>query len=452
MARERSGSIFRSVVAPLALLTLAGVAAAPAHGQDVEWPGFRGPMGNGVSDGAAHPMTWAYTADRKENIAWVADVPGASWASPIVVGETVYVISAVTPEMERPIPFRGAGGGDNQQPAQEATFELLAYDLASGGAKWSKTVATKVPEEPTHPSNTFATESPVTNGKHIFMHFGSIGLVAAYDLEGNEAWRREIGAYAHANGFGTGSSLALAEGTLVVLSDNQEDSFILGLDAATGEERWRQPRAIGSSWASPVVVAHGGRTQVIAPGTGAVTSYNAATGEVIWKATGTPNNFSASPVVANGRVVVGTRGLLISIDLNAMGEFAASTEDPSGFVRWSTAGDGLSFSSPTVLNGAIYGARGAFFGANDLDTGARVYRDRLPDQSEVVSSAWTSGGMVFVLNENGTAFGIKPGQQLEVVHTNVIEGDLFSGTPSVARGSLLIRGADKLYCIRAAGG
>ncbi|MEM7622147.1 MAG: PQQ-binding-like beta-propeller repeat protein [Planctomycetota bacterium] len=442
----------------LVVSLIAGAASAlltpSALAQDVVWPGFRGPTGDGVVSGAGHPTSWSMTEDGQENIAWAVEVPGASWSSPVVVDDTVYVVSAIAPWFDRPAPFRGAGGGNSGEPAADADFAMMAFSLDTGEQLWSKTLATMVPKEPTHPSNTFATESPTTDGERVYAHFGAIGLVVAVDLEGNEVWRKDVGAYSHTAGFGTGSSVVVHDGVLIAHSDNTKESFIVGFDAATGDEKWRQERDRGSSWASPLLVERDGGDQVVVPGPNAVTAYNPANGEMLWKATGFGGSFSASAVsdgdfVYFGNSGPGRRGPLISISLDAEGEFDADPDDDR--VRWFASSQGLTFSSPVIVDGVLYGARGSFFAAHSCEDGERVFRTRLPDSSEIVASAWSVGDTVYVMNENGITFAIEAGEEFKLVSTNTIEGDLFSGTPSVAKGALLIRGADKLYCIRSPG-
>lgn len=433
---------------------LVGLVSSVAIAQDVAWPGFRGPTGDGLVSGPSHPLEWGYGEDGETNIAWAIDVPGASWSSPLVVDDAVYVVTAAGEGIGRPAPFRGQGGGGADKPDAPAEFQVRCYALRDGSERWATTVAREAPAEPTHPSNTFATESPTTDGERIYVHFGAIGIVAAVDLDGKELWQKDIGAYPHTAGFGTGSSIVVHDGTLVVHSDNTAESFVLGLDAETGEEKWKRERDAGSAWASPLLAPRGDGTQVIIAGSGAVSSYDVATGELLWKATGIEGSFSTSPVADEEHVYFGNsgpgrRGPLIAVRLDAEGEFAADPADER--VGWVSGAQGFAFSSPVIVDGVLYAARGRFFAAHDCETGERVYRERLPDQGEVVASAWAVDGVVYVMNETGMTFAIPAGGEFEVKQTNTIEGDIFSSTPSVAKGNLLIRGADKLYCIRAEG-
>ncbi|MEM0982736.1 MAG: PQQ-binding-like beta-propeller repeat protein [Planctomycetota bacterium] len=439
----------------LASLAVCIGTASLTTAQDARWPGFRGPAGDGQLGELSHPATWSLTGDREANIAWTVDLPGYSWSSPLVVGETAYLVTAVTPDTDRPKPFRGAGGRGRGRPTPEVRFAMLAVDMETGDSRWSTTLAERVPSQPTHPSNTFATETPVTDGERIYAHFGSIGLLVAVDLDGREVWRAPLPAYRQTANFGTASSVVLWEDRVIVHSDNFEESFIVAHDAETGEQIWRaEERPEGSSWASPIIAEADGSAQLIAPGSGHVTAYDPANGSVLWKVTGVPGNFDATPVVAGDRVIFGNsgrqgRGPMIAVELSARGEFAPDPDDER--VAWVANSQGFTYSSPVVVDGVVYAARGSFFGAHDAETGERIYRKRLPDQSEVVASLWTDGERIFAMNEVGLTFVVKAGREYELLGTNEIEGDLFSATPSAADGSLLIRGADKLYCIRAEG-
>ncbi|MEM7623444.1 MAG: PQQ-binding-like beta-propeller repeat protein [Planctomycetota bacterium] len=441
----------RSVFALILTVAVGHVAVA----QEVLWPGFRGGPAAGVVQGTTHPLTWRLVGGDREgnrqNVAWIADVPGLAWSSPVVVDDTVYVTTAVTPDQPAPRRFGGGGGAGSVRPTKPAEFRVIAYSLGDGGERWSTTVARLTPDQPTHPANSFATESPTTDGRFVFVHFGHAGVLAALTLDGDVVWRRELGTYRFSSDFGTGSSIAYHDGVVVVHSDNNESAFIAGFDAETGDELWRTPRDRGSAWASPLVVPGASGAQVIVPGRGHVTSYEPKSGEQIWKATGIRGGFSASPSVGDGHVYVGNSsrsgtGPLLALRLDARGEYVVDPADDR--VRWLAASQGFEHTSAVVVGNTIYAARDAFFAAHDIRTGERLYRVRLPDGGIVVASAWAVGDTVFVLNESGQTYAIAAGGEFRLLATNMIDGDLFSATPSVARGTLLIRGGDKLYAIR----
>ncbi|MEM0982735.1 MAG: PQQ-binding-like beta-propeller repeat protein [Planctomycetota bacterium] len=446
----------RTLVAALAGLAVSFGSAAMA--QDIHWPGFRGPDGGGTAT-SSHPSSWSAASEGGQNLAWSVDLPGIALASPIVIGDTVYVVTVISPELETATPW--VNGTPPLSAVEEpADFRFVALDLESGEQLWETSVANEVPAIPTHTSNSFATESPVTDGKHLFAHFGCLGVVVAVDLEGNEVWRRDVGAYSYQQDFGPASSVVLADGVLVVHSDNQDSSFVMGIEPATGRELWKNERQTGTAWASPTVAANpAGGSQVIVPGSRNITSYDPKTGETIWQVTDIRGNFSASGIVADGKFIAGPlgrgqRGGMIAVELDAEGEFPVGADADESGIAYVVPAQGFAYSSPVVVGDRLYVARASIFAAHDTTTGELLYRERLPEPDMIVASLWTDGETVYAMNVNGTVFGVKAGDEFELVSTNTVsatEGEQFSGTPAVAQGALLIKGSDRLYCIRSRG-
>ncbi|MEZ6016575.1 MAG: PQQ-binding-like beta-propeller repeat protein [Planctomycetota bacterium] len=450
----------------IALLAAQAAAPAPppAAQESPGWPTFRGAHGDAVVP-APHPATWG----AEQNLAWRVEVPGGGWSSPLVAGDLVFVTTAIQTAREdggRPLGFAGGvrapetRGAGAPKPTAEVTFQARAYSLADGALLWSRDLASRVPAHGIHPSNSFATETPASDGARLIVYFGAIGLVAGLDLEGNELWRREVGAYATTADFGTGSSIALIDGLAFVQCDNEEASFLAAFRAADGEPVWRVERPRGTSWASPLAWRTAGGTDLVVSGPDAVTGYEPASGAVRWRVEGIGGTFSASPVVAGERLIFGNsaqqrRGPLAALAAGARGvvEFraeAAPKEGAASPLQWIVERAGPSFSSPVVAGGLVFVVDGqGVVTCRDAADGAELYRERLPDAFQVVASPWTDGAHVFVLSEGGTTFVLKAARVYELVGTNRIEGTYW-GTPSSAQGALLLRSADSLICVRAA--
>ena len=158
-----------------------------------------------------------------------------------------------------------------RKPTEPFDFRLICLSLENGSLQWEKSLARKQPKYAIHPSNTYSTESPVTDGKHIFCYFATIGKVASVDLEGKLAWAVDVGAFPSGNGFGTGSSLTLSDGKLFIQCDNDKDSFVVALDTATGKEKWKRKRSSRTSWSTPFIWKQGKRTDLVICGSGTVT-------------------------------------------------------------------------------------------------------------------------------------------------------------------------------------
>ena len=432
---------------PLTLFAGPSFAATP----ETLWPQFRGPQGNG-SVTQSLPTSWS----EQDKVAWSAEIPGGGWSSPIAVGDRVFVTTAVSSEFERPKGFtdgtRSMGSFYRSKPPQDpVSFEVHCLSLRDGQPLWNKQIASEKPAHKIHPSNSYATESPTTDGKYIFVYFAAIGEVACLDTEGNEVWTRNIGAYPTANNFGTGSSLAFHGGLVFVQCDNEEQSFLVALDAKSGEDAWRTQRDGGTSWSSPVIWKNRERTELVVCGSGGVVAYEPASGNVLWQLSGTGGAFSASPAMDNDRIYFGksgrnSRGPLIAVDASATGNLDLDSTGTGG-VSWVADTSAPGMCSPVVVNGRLFVLSRGVLSCHDASNGDRIFKSRMSGASRVTASLWSAGDKVYALNESGETSVIKVGDELDVVATNLIPG-LFWSTPSIVGNSLLIRDAERLHCIR----
>lgn len=419
-----------------------------------EWPQFRGPHGNGVLEVLEHPETW----NQDESIAWDSDIAGAGWSSPIVTGDRIYLTSAVAPTDIRP---KGFGEGvasmrsffQSNDPVPEMTFEVHCLSLSSGEVTWSRTLATEAPRFRVHPSNTYATESPVTDGENVYAYFASIGIVAGLDAEGNELWTLDVGAFPTSSNFGTGSSLAMHEGRLFLQCDNQEQSFLLGIDAESGEQLLTIERSGRTCWSSPVVWQNVERTELVVCGSGNVTSYAPESGDVLWQLDGIDGSFSASPAFDHDRIYFGnsgpgSSGPLVAVAAGASGQLTLQEPgQPDSGVAWTQPNSGPGLCSPVAHGGELYVVGRGILSCYDCETGDRIYRTRLDSASNVAASPWIAGDRLFILDESGNTFVIKTGREYELASTNSIDG-LFWSTPAASGDALLLRGSERLYCVR----
>lgn len=436
----------------LALLALAGEGALAA-----DWTSFRGASGAALA-ALPHPTSWAADA----HVAWRAEVPGGGWSSPVVAGKRVFVTTAIQsdkPDGGRPLGFatgvrapetRGAGA---PKPAAAVTFQVRAYALEDGALLWTRDLASRVPAHGIHPSNTYATETPATDGERLVVYFGAIGLVAGLDLAGEVLWTREVGAFPTTADFGTGSSVALAAGHAFVQCDNEVGSFLAAFRVRDGEPAWRAERPKGTSWASPVIWRQGEAERLVVAGPDALTAYDPASGAVVWRVEGIGGTFSASPTTAGDRLVFGNsaqqrRGPLASLRASVDGTVALRGEGEDRPLEWVVDRAGPGFSSPVVARDLVFVVDGqGVVTCRDLATGEQRWAERLPDAFSVVASPWTDGERVYVLSEGGTTFALAAAPTYTLLGTNTLPGTFWS-TPAAASGALLLRGADMLYCVR----
>jgi len=308
----------------------------------------------------------------------------------------------------------------------------------------------ETPHEGTHADGSWASASAVTDGEVLVASFGSRGLYA-YDLAGDLLWSKDLGDMTTRLGFGEGSSPALAAGTLVVNWDHEGDSFIVALDARDGRELWRRQRDEATSWATPLVVDHAGRRQVVVNATGRVRGYDLATGELLWQAGGQTVNVIPSPVEGGG-VVYATSGFRGSA-LKAIRLAAASGDVTDGAaVIWSHDRDTPYVPSPLLYDDQLYFLKvnSGILTSLDATTGAvRFGPERLPGIDGIYASPVGAAGRVYLLGRSGTTIVLRHGPEFQVLAENDLDDD-FSASPALAGREIFLRGARHLYCIAAA--
>ena len=441
----------------LALLVTVAVTCAPhittlrAADVSYSWGSFRGPEGNGVASGS-HPNSWSMNS----NLAWSVEVPGGGWSSPVVAGDKIFVTTAVAGDGTRP---KGFGEGvasmrshfSGKAPTEAYSFEVHCISLKDGSLLWRQQVVSKTPPHKVHPSNSYATESPVADGERVYAYFAAVGVVACLDQRGKTLWRKEVGAYRTSSDFGSGSSLAINDGLVFIQCDNEEKSFLTALDCKTGEEKWKLDRTGRTSWSSPIIWKNKTRTELVVCGAGNVSAYEPATGASLWKLTGTGGAFSASPTCDQDRIYLGnsgrnSRGPLIAVAAGATGDLNLESLG-EGQVVWIEDAAAPGMCSPVVVDGRLYVLSRGILSCHDAATGERLYRERLKNASSVTSSLWAADGMIYALNESGETSVIQGGDEFAQLPTNETPG-LYWSTPSVAGKALLLRGAKMLHCIR----
>lgn len=432
------------------------VVALAAQTLAADWPQFRGPNDNGALDAIEHPTQWG----PDKNIAWKIAIPGAGWSSPVVTGDNIFVTTAVAPTANKPKNM-AAGSRDLRSMGLGAKpedvvlkFEVHCLDLETGQTKWTALVAEQKPILPVHPSNTHATESPVTDGHNVYVYFGSIGVVACVDASGKKKWSKELGAYPVAAGLGPGASLTFGEGLLFLACDNEKQSFVVALDPESGNQVWRADSAGKTSWATPLLWRNDQCTELVCCGGKLVTSYDPKSGEVLWSLGKLDSGFSASPACDRARIFFGgsapaTAAVLYAVTAGAKGDISLAPKTTSNdWVAWSSKRNAPGMASPVVVGEELY-VLTDFLNCHDVKTGERIYRQRLNGAKSFAASPWVAGDKIFMLDELGQTFVVQAGREFKLLGVNPLsESDTFWSTPAVAGRSLLIRGVDFLYCIR----
>ena len=409
-----------------------------------DWRSWRGPLGTGEAPDADPPLEWSET----ENIRWKLELPGRGHSTPIVSGDRIFVTAAEPwGEAAEPRYDTAHGTHDSVPVTHRQRFLALAVNRRDGTILWRRALHTELPHEGGHYTGSFASASPVTDGKLVFAFFGSRGLYAL-DVDGESVWQTDFGDMHTKHAHGEGSSPALHGDTLIVNWDHEGQSFLVALDKTTGRELWRVARDEVSSWSTPIVVEHRGKAQVVVNGTGRVRGYDLASGEVLWECGGLSANVVASPVFADGMVFAGssydTRALLaIRLD-GATGDITGSDR-----VAWSRHRGTPYVPSPLLYRGYLYVLHHyqGVLSRLDLESGEeKAGPFRLSGIRNVYASPVAAAGRIYITDRQGATLVMSIDQEPELLAYNRLD-DSFSASAALVGGEMLLRGERYLYSI-----
>src|SRR3984893_5070806 len=434
-----------AIVVGVTLLALTGVSATE------QWPQFRGPHAGVVADDPGLPETWSET----DNVAWKTNIPGLGWSSPVVWDDHIILTSAISSGQEKP-PAPGLyDEHDHVEAAAPQRWVVYDVDFRTGRIRWQRELRSAKPSILRHVKNSYASESAVTDGERFYVYFGSIGLLAALDLNGETVWSKELGAFNTQVELGTGASPVLYKDRIYVVNDNTTQSFLVAFDKRTGAEAWRVNREERGNWSTPLVWENALRTEIVTAGTVKVRSYD-LDGKELWQLKGMTTLTIPSPFEKNGLVYIssGYPGALprpvYAIRPGASGDISLKPDE--------TSNEYIAGYQPThaahTTSARVYGhyyyplLDRVFFLCNDARTGKPIYgRQRISnDTTGFTASPWAYNGKIFVLSEDGDTYVIQAGPVFKVVGKNSLS-DMPLATPAVLRGSLIIRTQSKLYRI-----
>ncbi|MDG2384267.1 MAG: PQQ-binding-like beta-propeller repeat protein [Pirellulaceae bacterium] len=418
------------------------------------WPQFRGADARGVAaDSDRLPDQWSTT----QNVVWSEPIEGRGWSSPIVWGDRVFLTTVANDGETEPVK-KGLyfGGNRSEPPKSNHRWKAICLSLSTGEKLWDRTLHEGVPPTSMHLKNSYASETPVTDGKQLYCYFGNVGLFCL-TMDGELIWTHEVEPHKTRFDWGTASSPVVYEDRLIFVNDNEENSYLIALDTQTGNPIWRVERDEKSNWATPYVWQHEQRTEIVTPGTGKIRSYD-LNGNLLYELGGCSSITIANPYAENGLLYV-TSGYVLdkkkpifAIRPGASGDISLGADQTSNeFIAWCQLQAAPYNPSTLLYEGLIYVLydRG-FFACYDALTGEKIYgKQRIPNGRAFTASPWAYNGKIFCLNEDGKTFVIKAGPEFEILRTNELEeGELCMATPAIANDRLLIRTADRLYCLQ----
>ncbi len=417
-----------------------------------DWSYWRGPAVDGMAIGDA-PLHWNDT----QNVRWKVEIPGRGNSSPVIWGDRIFVTTAVkTGKPADPAPT-------TQQPPQtpapkfqlstpgpqvEHKFEVLCIDRKTGKILWERTAATAVPHEGHHPTyGSFASNSPVTDGKYVYAFFGSRGMYC-YDMNGKLVWKKDYGVQMRMRmAFGEGLGPVISEDRLILVFDSENDSFMVMLDKNSGKEIWRVNREEKSNWAAPLVVNYKGQKQIIVNATNKVRSYDFDSGKVIWECAGLGVNTIPHPV-SQDDLVFSMSGYinpkLMAIRLGRTGDLTGTDA-----IVWTQTKGNSYTPSPVIHDNKLYVLTDSgMVSCYNARTGEPYYQQqRLPKAYSFKASPVGANGKLYLASENEDVVVLSMGEKFEVLATNTMADEMFVATPAIAGGEIYLRSQTKLYCI-----
>jgi len=413
--------------------------------EDTNWPQWRGPLGTGVSPTGDPPVEFSET----KNVRWKIPIPGKGHSTPVIWGEQIYLTAAIPvgDPLAKPYFSGRPGAHDNLPVTHRQKFVALAINRHDGKVLWQTSLSEGLPEEGAHNTASLASASPVTDGEHVYAYFGSQGLFCL-TTAGELKWKLDLGDMKTKHGHGEGTSPALFGDTLVINWDHEGDSFIVAINKRTGKEIWRSARDEVTSWATPIIVTHKEKPQVIVSGTDRVRGYDLTTGKIIWECGGLANNIVASPVAADGMVFVGSsyeKRVLLAINWHdAEGDITGTDR-----VAWRRMRGTPYVPSPLLYDDALYflthyqGILTRVVAKTGVDAPGAF---RLDEATNIYASPVGAADRVYVTDLDGMTVVLSHDAEPKILAVNRLK-DRFAASAAIAGNELYLRGERFLYCL-----
>ena len=380
-----------------------------------DWPQFRGPTGQGVSDERNLPVTWSET----NNVRWKVAIPGRGWSSPVIQGDRIWLTTATE---------------------EGRSLRAIAVDVNTGAIKQNVEVFRLNSPKLMNQKNSFASPTPVIDGDRVFLHFGAYGT-ACITQTGEIVWKTKLD---YDNGqHGPGGSPIVYDDLLIVSCDGLESQYVVALDKATGKVRWKKTREGYQAYTTPLVVNLSEGDQVISPGAFQAIAYEPRTGKEIWRVK-YDEGFSnvPRPVFGHGLVFICTgfqEPSLLAVRPDGRGDVTRSN------IAWKLGRAIPRTPSPLLVGDELYIVTdNGVATCIDARTGEELWRARL--DGNYSASPIYADGRIYFLSEDGISIVIAPGRQLKHLATNQLDGATLASM-AVSHSSIFIRSATHLYRI-----
>jgi outer membrane protein assembly factor BamB len=419
----------------------------------LHWPSFRGTRARGISDGYPLPISWS--VENEEAIVFKSEIPGLAHSSPVIWDDRIFVTTAV-----------GAGDADLKvglygsiEPVPDEgkqSHRVLCLDKFDGEVLWEQTAIEAVPKIKRHPKGSHAACTPVTDGQYVVAFFASEGLYC-YDMDGQLLWNKDFGVLdtgyylVKVAQWGSSSSPVLHDGKIILQCDVQDESFLIVLDAKSGDEIWRTVREEVPTWGTPTVDLREGRSQIICNGYQHIGGYDLHTGKELWSLVGGGDIPVPTPIVAHDLIYItnahGSMAPLLAIEAMAEGVLQLKAEDCED-MRWSYPRKGIYMQTPLVYDDLLYCCSDAgILSCYHARTGEEIYKQRLGSGgSGFTASAVAGDDLLYFTSEEGEIYVIQAGRDFEVLAVNDME-ETCMATPAISEGVLYFRTRGHLVAV-----
>src|ERR1044071_6173983 len=432
----------------LFLLSLSTITASAQN-----WPSFRGPNASGVSEGTNPPITW--DLEKSQNVLWKTTIPGLSHSSPIVSGNNIFVITAISSDAKAGFNAKDRGidlANDNVKH----TWMIYAIDKRNGKILWTDKPYEGVPRAKRHVKATQANSTPVTDGSYVVALFGSEGL-ACYDTNGKLQWKQDLGVLNPGlwedkeSSWGHASSPIIYRDLVIVQADGHKQSFIAAFNLKDGKQAWRVERNEITSWTTPTIYQRKDRTELIANGGRYIRGYDPLTGKELWRFADSDTQVKMqAPLIAHDLIYI-TGGYppgraMYAFRPGAAGDISLkSGEEKNAFLAWTSSKGSPYTPTPIIYGDQFYVvADNGVLSSYDAKTGALIYQQRLP--SSFSASPVAADGKLYLASEDGDMFVVKAGRQYELLQKNVM-GQPLMATPAITQGMIIVRADNAIYAL-----
>jgi len=438
-------------VVPLLILVTASVASAQ------NWPSFRGPNASGVAAGNA-PTSW--NGEKSSNVVWKTAIPGFSHSSPIIWGNKIFLITAISSDPATKFAAKGQGIGLATDTVKH-TWQIYCLDKVSGKVLWSKTAYEGTPRAKRHIKASQANSTPVTDGRYVVAMFGSQGL-DCYDLDGKVIWKKDVGILDPGlwddptSSWGHASSPVIYKDLVIIQADGHKQSFIAAYNLKDGSQAWRVERNEITSWSTPTLNTSAMRTELVANGGRFIRGYDPLTGKELWRFSDDNTEVKMrAPLVAEGLIYISggypAGRPIYAFRSGATGDISLKPgQETNDFIAWKSIKGSPYTPTPIIYNDIYYAcADNGVLSAYEAKTGERIYQERLP--SSFSASPIAADGKLYLASEDGDVFVVKAGRKFELLATNSM-GQPLMATPAISDGLVILRTTDSVFAVGERGG